>query len=92
MSSKSSTDRTAQVVDLVVRSYVTTLHQRYAEAAERVGGPVYPELARLSAKITEAVSGQNPVRELRALAWQAPSSGVGEVAATVAQLLEGAGR
>lgn len=95
MSSQSSSPEQGGVhplATMIVAEMVTDLHARYSVASGRVGGRVYHDLARVSEQMKHAVGGPNPVGELRALAWVAPSDGVSEVVTNLASLIEGAGR
>lgn len=77
-----------------VTELVNDLHGRYTAAATRVGDRtwLYTDLLRMTTQMRTALSGPNPVGEMRALVVDAPSESIGEIVDGIVALLEGVGR
>lgn len=82
------------VVLEAIRQMVDGLHARYTTAMDRVGSRswVYADLLRITTHIRNALAGPNPLGEMRALVWSAPSDGVGQIMDTLIGWLERSGR
>lgn len=77
-----------------VTELVNNLHGRYSAAATRVGDRswLYTDLLRMTTQMRAAMSGPNPIGEMRALVWDTPSAEISEIVDGIVALLEGVGR
>lgn len=76
----------------IVTAMVVGLHQRYDVAVQRAGGrrTAYRALAALTGQMHAALSGPDPIGEMRAL--RAPTPAIQETVDRVVALLEGVQR